>query len=112
MMTGSPAFARAGRRWRVRWDSKRREWSGDSPPLNLHDLVGLGATRRHDFDRRALLLADQRARKRRGDGDAALLGIRFGLPDDLPHLFLLGVLVDQRDGRTELDRLARQLRDV
>ncbi len=42
----------------------------------------------------------------------ALLGVGFGLADDLPDLLLVGVLVDQRDGRAEGDRVARQLRDV
>src|ERR1700749_5041409 len=42
-------------------------------PLDLGDLVGLGAARRHHFHRHALLLADQRARQRRGDGTPALL---------------------------------------
>ena len=52
-------------------------------PLDLGDLVRLGAAGRHDFHGRALLLADQRAGQRRGDGDAALLGIRLRLTDDL-----------------------------
>ncbi len=51
-------------------------------PVHLGDLVGLGAARRHDLDGGALLLADQRARQRRGDGDPALLGVRLGLADE------------------------------
>src|SRR5260370_33399191 len=38
--------------------------------LDLGDLVGLGAAGGDDFDGCALLLADQRARQGRGDGDA------------------------------------------
>ena len=81
-------------------------------PLDLGDLVGLGAARRDDFHRGALLLADQRACERRGDRDAAFLRIGFGLADDLPDLLLLGVLVDGGDGRAELDGVAGQLRHV
>src|SRR6478609_11788193 len=81
-------------------------------PLDLGDLVGLGPAGGHDLYRRALLLADQRARQRRGDGDAALLGIGFRLADDLPHRFLVGVFIDQRDRRAELDGVAGQLGDV
>src|SRR5437868_609824 len=83
-----------------------------SAPLDLGDLVGLGAAGSHDLHGRALLLADQRARQRRGDGDAALLGIGFGLADDLPYRLLLGVFVDQRDGGAEHDGVAGELRDV
>src|ERR1019366_2918712 len=79
---------------------------------DLGDLVGLGAAGRDDFHGGALLFADQRSRQRRGDGDAALLGIGFRLADDLPNRFLVGVLVDQRDGRAELDGVAGQLADV
>src|SRR6266403_1191329 len=78
-------------------------------PLDLGDLVGLGAAGRHDFDRGALLLADQRARQGRGDRNAALLGVGFRLADDLPHRFLVGVFVDQRHGRAELDGVAGEL---
>src|SRR5258708_39841708 len=39
------------------------------PPLDLLDLVGLGAARRHHLDVGALGLADERARERRGDRD-------------------------------------------
>src|SRR6476661_8631359 len=82
------------------------------PPLDLLDLVFLGAARRDDLDGCALRLADQRARERRGDRDAALLGVSLRLADDLPHLLLVGVLVDQRHGRAELDGVAGELRDV
>src|ERR1700746_1543506 len=75
-------------------------------PLDLGDLVGLGAAGRVDLDGRAFLLADQRTRERRGDGDFALLGIGLDLADELPHLLLLGVLVDQSDGGAELDDIA------
>src|SRR6202012_5914345 len=75
-------------------------------PLDLGDLVSLGAAGRHDFDRGALFLADQRTRQRRGDGDAALLGVGLRLADDLPDRLLVGVFVDQRDGGAELDGVA------
>src|SRR3569623_2675396 len=81
-------------------------------PVDFGDLVGLGAAGGDDLDRGALLLADQRARERRGDGDAALLGVGLGFADDLVDALLLGVLVDQRAGRTEHNGVARQLRDV
>src|SRR3984893_14694733 len=77
--------------------------SPGSAPLDLGDLIGLGAAGGDDFHGRAFLLADQRARQRRGDGDAALLGVGFRLADDLPHRLLLGVLVDQRYGGAKLD---------
>src|SRR6202034_1649089 len=54
-------------------------------PLQLDDLVRLGAAGRDDLDLRAFLLADQRAGERRGDGDPALLGVGLRLADDLPH---------------------------
>src|SRR3981081_733495 len=81
-------------------------------PLDLGDLVGLGPAGGDDFHGCAFLLADQRSRQRRGDGDTALLGIGFRLADDLPHRFLVGVFVDQRDGRAELDGVAGELADV
>src|SRR5262245_62841310 len=81
-------------------------------PLDLLDRVGLGATRSVDLDVLALLLVDQRTRNRRGDRNASLLGVRLGLADDLPDLLLIGVLVDECDGRTEGDRVTRQLRNV
>src|SRR5262249_33657005 len=83
-----------------------------SAPLHLDDLEGLGAAGRDDLDRVALLLAHQRARERRRDGDALLLGVGLGLADDLPHLLLFGVLVDDSDGRAERDGFTRQFRDV
>src|SRR5947208_12415031 len=81
----SPATARSG-----------ADWLSALPPLDFLDLVGLGAARRHYLDAGALGLADERAGKRRGNRDLALLGIGLGLADDLPHLLLLGVLVEQR----------------
>ena len=83
-----------------------------SAPFDLGDFVGLGAARRHHFDRHALGLSNQGARQRRGDRDAALLGVRLALADDLPDRLLLGVFIDQRDRRTELDGVAGQLADV
>src|SRR5258705_4480852 len=93
-------------------DASGQKWRTDLPPLDLGDFVCLGAAGRHDFHRRALLLADQRARERRGDGDAALLGVGLDFADDLPDRFLVGVLVDQRDGGAELDGVAGEFRDV
>src|SRR5690242_16888452 len=43
-------------------------------PLDLLDLVGLGAAGRVHLDGFALLLVDQRARDRRGDRNPPLLG--------------------------------------
>ena len=62
----------------------------------LHDLVAARAAGRIDLDRVADFLADQRARDRRGDGDAARLHIGFLVADDLVGLLFLGVLVDER----------------
>src|SRR5207342_2836627 len=81
-------------------------------PLDLLDLVSLGAAGRVDLDGFAFLLVDQRARDRGGDRNATLLGVRLGLADDLPYLLLVGVLVDQRDGRAEGDRVTRQLGNI
>src|SRR5260370_36941827 len=78
------------------------EKSGRLPPLDLHDLVRLGAAGRHDLDLRALLLADERARDRRGDRDLSLLGVGFRFADDRQANLLLGILVDQGSGRAEL----------
>src|ERR1700722_14854405 len=75
-------------------------------PLQLDDLVGLGAAGGPAPDLRAFLLADQRAGERRGDGDPALLGVGLRLADDLPHRLLVGVLVDQGDGGAEGDGVA------
>src|SRR5205807_129284 len=47
-----------------------------------------------------------------GDGDALLLGVGLRLADDLPHLLLVGILVDHGDGRAERDGFAGQFRDV
>src|SRR6185437_5732453 len=82
------------------------------PPLDLFDLVGLGAAWRHHLDIGAFRLADQRARERRGDRDLAFLGVGLGLADKLPDLFLLGIFVDQRHGGAEFDGIARELRHV
>src|SRR5262245_45406687 len=54
---------------------------GALAPLDLLDLVGLRAARRHHLDARALGLADERARERRGDGDLAFLGVGLRLAD-------------------------------
>src|SRR5262249_33810644 len=72
-----------------------------SAPLDLLHGIGLGAPRRVDFHRRALGLANERLGERRGDRDLAFLRIGLGLADDLPHLLLVGVLVDQRHCRAE-----------
>src|SRR5258705_13907703 len=104
--------AQSARPFLMRSPSNAKAFRPDLAPLDLGDLVGLGAAGGHDFHRSALLLADQRSRQRRGDGDAALLGIGLRLADDLPHRFLVGVLVDQRDGRAELDGVTGKLADV
>ncbi len=57
-------------------------------PLDLLDLIALAPPGALTSTTRALGLADQRARQRRGDRDAALLGVRFRLADDLPHRLL------------------------
>jgi hypothetical protein len=41
-----------------------------------------------------------------------MLGVGLGLADDLPDVLLVGVLVDQRHGRAELDGVAAELRNV
>src|SRR5215467_6673853 len=81
-------------------------------PLDLFDLVSLGPAWRHHLDAGALTLADERACERRRDRDLAFLGVGFGLADELPHLFLLGILIDKRHRRAECDGVARELRDV
>src|SRR4029079_16270480 len=81
-------------------------------PLDLNDLVSFGATRGHHFDLDALLLADKGAGERRGDGNLALLGVRSGLADKLPNGLLLGILVDQGDGRAEGDGFSGKLRNI
>src|SRR5215469_12437011 len=83
-----------------------------SAPFDLFDLVSLGSARRHHLDARALALADERTGERRRDRYLAFLGVGLGLADKLPHLFLFGVLVDQRHGRSERDGIARELRHV
>src|ERR1700722_8540882 len=83
-----------------------------SAPLDLGDLVGLGAAGGHDLNRGAFLLPDQRTRQWRGDGNPALLGVGFDFADDLPHRLLLGVFIDQRDCGAEFDGVAGKLRDV
>src|SRR5215831_1120984 len=81
-------------------------------PLYLHDLISLGAAGRNDLDIGAFPLADQGAGQRRGDRDLACLRVGLGFDYDLPDRLLVSVLVDQRDGRAEFDRVARQLRNI
>src|SRR5262245_49069816 len=83
-----------------------------SPPLDFLDLVSLGAARRHDLDRGTLGLANECAGEWGGDRNLTLLGICLRLADDLPYPALVGILVNQRDGGTKLDRVAGQLRYV
>src|SRR5205823_15012960 len=52
-------------------------------------LIAFCAPRRSDFDAFAGLLADQRARQRRRDGQSTLADIGFVLADDLKGLFLI-----------------------
>ena len=86
--------------------------SASSDIGDLQDFIGLAAARRIHFHAIADFLADQRARGRRTDRHLARLHVGLGVADDLEHLLLLGVLVDQRDRRAELDRRPRQLGDV
>src|SRR5215510_10881809 len=79
-------------------------------PLDFLDLVGLSPARRHHLDARALALA--RTGERRRDRYLAFLGVGLRLADKLPHLFLVGVLIDQRHRRAERDGVARELRHV
>src|SRR5688500_14523509 len=51
---------------------------------DVDDLVALEAAGGLHLDHLARLLADQRARDRRGDIDAAFLDVGFVLADDLP----------------------------
>src|SRR5262249_11340277 len=85
------------------------------PPLlelDLGDLVRLRAAGRRHLNGVADGLADQRARQRRGDREALGLDVRLVLADDLVGALLVGVLVDEGDGRAELDHLARELGNV
>src|SRR5262245_66620478 len=93
-------------------DLRGRIRCGGLAPLDLLDLVGLGPTRRHHLDARALALADERTRERRRDRDLAFLGVGLGLADKLPHLLLFGVLIDQRHGRAERVGVAGPVRSV
>src|SRR6185437_15748295 len=81
-------------------------------PLHLLDFIALGAAGGDDLDLAALALANQRLGERRGDRDAALLGVGLRLADDLPHFLLVGVLVNQRHGGGEGIGVARKLRYV
>src|ERR1700691_5634157 len=71
---------------------------------HLEDFIALAAARRGHLDAIARLLADQRARGRRGDRHFARLHVRLALADELKLPLFFGVFVDQRDGRAELDR--------
>src|SRR5262245_66140052 len=96
-------------RWRptnCRSNRLRPAYDRESAPLDLLDLIGLGAAGCDDFNAGALGLADERAREGRGNRDLAFLGICFGLADDLPHHFFVSVFVDQSYGRAELDGIA------
>ena len=44
--------------------------------------------------------------------EISLLHVGFRFPNDLPHLFLTGILFDQRHGRPEFDGIPRKLRHV
>src|SRR6478672_960931 len=82
------------------------------PPLDFLDFIGLGATGGDDLDIGALGLADERTRERRRDRNLALLGVGFGLADNLPNLLLRRILVDHGYSRAEFDGVAGQLRHV
>src|ERR1700733_5855170 len=81
-------------------------------PLDLDNLVGLGAAGRHHLYLHALLFADQGSSERRGDGDLALFGIGLRLADNLPYRLFVGVLIDQSDGRAKGKGLAGKLRHI
>src|SRR5262245_31711514 len=68
---------------------ERDDASRGLPPFDLHHLERLGAAGGDHLDRITLLLANQGAGEGRRDGDALLLGVGFGLADDLPHLLFL-----------------------
>src|SRR4249919_344364 len=77
------------------------------------DVVFTAAARRLDGDRVALVLADQRARDRRGNGYLPLLDVRFQVPDDLISDFVAGFDVGQVDRGAEHDAVAGiERRDV
>jgi hypothetical protein len=73
--------------------------------------MGLGADAAGgvDLDHVARLLADHRARDRRGDGDLAGLHVGLVLAHDLVAGRILGVLVHHGDRGAELHLVARQL---
>src|SRR5579871_346396 len=113
------AQSESGARWRfipiLPRSSARLDRNGRPlllAPLDLGDLVGLGAAGCHHLDGGAFLLADEGARQGRGDGDLALLGVGLDFPDDLPDGLLLGVLVDDGYGGAEFDGVAGEFCDV
>src|SRR6516162_2189277 len=57
-------------------------------PFDLHDFVRLGAAWRNHLDLCAFLLADQRARERRGNGNLAFLSVASGSPTICHTVFL------------------------
>ena len=67
------------------------------------DFVGVASARGLDLDGIAGRAADERAGQRRGDGEPALARIGLVGADDLVGACGLGVLVDDRDRRTELN---------
>src|SRR6056297_1209286 len=79
--------------------------------FDLEHFVGLVAPRRAHLDAVTLFLADQGAGDGGFDVEKALFDVGLVFADDLPGLFLVGVLVHQRHGRAELDR-ARKLGEV
>src|SRR5476651_1350696 len=68
-----------GELWGSYWMFRRRATGARLLPLDLGDLVGLGAAGRHHLDGLAFLFVDQRARDRRRDRDSAMLGVRLRL---------------------------------
>src|SRR5436190_22261530 len=73
-----------------------------SDEFDLLDLVIAVAGRRRDFDLVALLAPDQRSAERRIVADPPVLGVGFGLADELVF-HRLAVLVGQSDRRAEAD---------
>src|SRR5436305_5128517 len=79
---------------------------------DVDDLIALAAAGRIDLDGIADLLADQRARDRRGDRHFAAFHIGLIFTDDLVSLLFFGVVVDERHRGAEHDRIAGKFRQI
>src|SRR5579859_6453643 len=78
-----------------------------SAEADADDFVGARAARRADLDRIADGLADQGARQRRMDRQAAGADIGLMLAYDLIDALIVAILVGQGDGGAETHRIAR-----